>query len=313
MSELTDTGYYCHHAALVESKDIGLRTRIWAFVHILPGARVGADCNVCDGVFIEGGAVVGDRVTVKCGVQLWNGVTLEDDVFVGPNATFTNDPWPRSRRRPDAVTPTLVRTGATIGANATILCGVTIGAHAMVGVGAVVTRDVPPNAIVMGNPAHVAGYVDVPARPAPAASVPVSGSSDARVRGVSIRRLPEFEDLRGCLIAGEVGPQVPFEPRRVFIVHDVPTRHVRGEHAHRAQHQFFVCLKGRCTLVVDDGGVREQIVLDAPTIGVHVPPLVWATQYGFSADAMLLVLASDKYDPAEYIRDYAEFKRLVTA
>jgi hypothetical protein len=106
---------------------------------------------------------------------------------------------------------------------------------------------------------------------------------------------------------------VPFEPRRVFVVHDVPTQHVRGEHAHRVQQQFFVCLKGSCTLVVDDGRIREQIVLDAPTIGVHVPPLVWAIQYGFSADAMLLVLASDKYDPAEYIRDYAEFQRLVVA
>src|SRR2546423_8299260 len=95
MHEPVDSQYFRHPAALVESADVGPRTRVWAFAHILPGARVGADCNVCDGVFIEGGAVVGDRVTVKCGVQLWNGVTLEDDVFVGPNATFTNDPWPR--------------------------------------------------------------------------------------------------------------------------------------------------------------------------------------------------------------------------
>src|SRR5437764_417040 len=203
MHEPVDTQYFRHPAALVESADVGPRTRVWAFAHILPGARVGADCNVCDGVFIEGGAVVGDRVTLKCGVQLWNGVTLEDDVFVGPNATFTNDPWPRSRRRPEAVSPTVVRRAASIGANATILCGVTVGTNAMVGIGAVVTRDVPPNAIVIGNPAHVAGYVDVPAQPAAEAYVPPSGSSPTRVRSVTIHRLPEFEDIRGSLIAAE--------------------------------------------------------------------------------------------------------------
>jgi dTDP-4-dehydrorhamnose 3,5-epimerase-like enzyme len=165
----------------------------------------------------------------------------------------------------------------------------------------------------MGNPAYVAGYVNVLSQPAQAALVPPLGSIAIRVRGVTICRLPEFEDLRGSLIVGELGSQVPFEPRRVFIVHNVPTRHVRGEHAHRVQHQFIVCLKGACTLVVDDGRVREKVVLDAPTIGVHVPPLVWSTQYGFSPKAMVLVLASDKYDPSEYIRDYAEFQRLATS
>ena len=104
---------------------------MWAFAHILKGARIGVDCNICDHTFIEGGAVVGDRVTVKCGVQLWDGVTLEDDVFVGPNATFTNDPFPRSGRRPAEFTRTLVRRGASIGANATLLPGVTVGPQAV--------------------------------------------------------------------------------------------------------------------------------------------------------------------------------------
>ena len=115
--------------ALCESSRGGRRdTRIWAFAHVLPGARIGADCNICDGVFVENDVVVGDRVTVKCGVQLWDGVTLEDDVFVGPNATFTNDRFPRSRRYPDGVRlATVVRRGASIGANATILPGVEIG------------------------------------------------------------------------------------------------------------------------------------------------------------------------------------------
>lgn len=143
-----------HPLSDVQSSCIGEGTRIWQFVVILPGARIGKDCNICANVFIENDVIVGNRVTVKCGVQLWDGVRLEDDVFVGPNATFTNDPQPRSGRRPSGFAVTSVEKGASIGANATILPGVTIGAGAMVGAGAVVTRDVPPGITVVGNPAR---------------------------------------------------------------------------------------------------------------------------------------------------------------
>ncbi len=143
-----------HPTALCESRKVGVGTRVWAFVHILPGASIGRDCNICDGVFIENDVTVGDRVTVKCGVQLWDGLRLEDDVFVGPNATFTNDRFPRSRIYPGEFALTVVRSGASIGANATILPGVEIGTGAMVGAGAVVTRNVPPRALVVGNPAR---------------------------------------------------------------------------------------------------------------------------------------------------------------
>lgn len=147
---------FIHPHAICESASVGERTRIWAFAHVLPGARIGADCNICDGVFIENDVIVGDRVTVKCGVQLWDGVRLEDDVFVGPNATFTNDVFPRSRVYQGVVPLTIVERGASIGANATILPGVTVGSLAMVGAGSVVTRDVPPEVLVLGNPARVA-------------------------------------------------------------------------------------------------------------------------------------------------------------
>lgn len=155
------SGYVKHSHAIVETDRVGKGTRIWAFAHVLPGAVIGCDCNICDHVFIENDVRVGDRVTVKCGVQLWDGVTLEDDVFVGPNATFSNDPFPRSRRRPAVFSRTLVRAGASIGANATILPGITVGRLAMVGAGAVVTCDVPDRAIMMGNPATVHGYVEL--------------------------------------------------------------------------------------------------------------------------------------------------------
>jgi UDP-2-acetamido-3-amino-2,3-dideoxy-glucuronate N-acetyltransferase len=148
-------GFFQHPQALVETDRIGDGTRIWAFAHVLPGAVIGADCNICDHVFIENDVQVGSRVTIKCGVQLWDGVRLEDDVFVGPNATFTNDPWPRSKVYPQTFPKTLVRKGASIGANATLLPGVTIGEHAMIGAGAVVTRDVPPRVLVAGVPARV--------------------------------------------------------------------------------------------------------------------------------------------------------------
>src|SRR5678816_3436222 len=130
--------FFVHPRALCESTNIGEKTRIWAFAHVLPGARIGGDCNICDHVFIENDVVIGDRVTIKSGVQLWDGIELEDDVFVGPNATFTNDPFPRSKHVPTAFSRTLVKRGASIGANATILPGLTIGSHAMVGAGAVV-------------------------------------------------------------------------------------------------------------------------------------------------------------------------------
>lgn len=145
---------FIHPSSDVQSKQIGEGTRIWQFVVVLPGAVIGRYSNICSHCFIENKVVVGDRVTVKCGVQLWDGVTLEDDVFIGSNVTFTNDLHPRSRNADARLLPTLVKKGATIGANATILPGLIIGEGAMVGAGSVVTKDVPAGALVVGNPAR---------------------------------------------------------------------------------------------------------------------------------------------------------------
>jgi len=299
---------FIHPQALCESAQVGDGTRVWAFAHVLPGAVVGRDCNLCDGVFVENDVRIGDRVTVKCGVQLWDGVTLEDDVFVGPNATFTNDAFPRSRQRPSAFLRTTVERGASIGANATILPGITIGRGAMVGAGAVVTRSVPRWAIVAGNPARITGYADAPRAPSSVTATTTAAQPQrANVAGVTLHRMPLIEDMRGNLIAAEVGRTLPFEPQRWFIVLDVPGAEVRGEHAHRTCHQFLVCVRGAVTVVVDDGRHREEFRLDSPVLGLHVPPRVWATQYGYSTDAALMVFASDHYDAADYIRDYDEF------
>lgn len=301
---------FVHDQALCESEEIGSGTRIWAFAHVLPGARIGKDCNICDGVFIEGGVVVGDRVTVKCGVQLWKGVVLEDDVFVGPNATFTNDRFPRSRQWLEEHPRTVVHATASIGANATILPGLEIGRGALVGAGAVVTRSVPPHAVVTGNPARIHAYVQTrgSAPAVPAASDTEPGMTHLAVPGVHLVRFSEFADLRGRLTVGELPSDgIPFTPKRWFMVYDVPSREVRGEHAHRICHQFLICVSGRVSVAVDDGQHRGEVLLDRPTLGIYVPPLVWASQFRYDADAVLLVLASHAYDPNDYIREYESF------
>jgi UDP-2-acetamido-3-amino-2,3-dideoxy-glucuronate N-acetyltransferase len=310
-----------HPTALVDTgAQIGAGTRVWAFTHILSGAVVGGDCNICDHVFIEGGVRVGDRVTVKSGVQLWNGITLEDDVFVGPNATFTNDLFPRSQMHLEEFAHTLVRKGASVGANATVLAGRTIGVNAMVGAGAVVTQDVPPNAIVTGNPARITGYVSTrrkgpikpegeAARPAPQPQAPRALS----VARAELRPMPLVNDLRGSLTFGQHGLHLPFAPKRYFVIFGVPGKEIRGEHSHRKLHQFLVCLTGSVRVMVDDGKDRDEVLLDRPDLGLYVPPLVWAAQFHYSADAVLLALVSDVYDPDDYIRSYEEFLQAVRA
>jgi serine acetyltransferase len=148
-----------HPTALVASPSIGEGTRIWAYVNVLAGATIGRDCNICDRCFIENDVVLGDRVTVKCGVSLYDGIVLEDDVFVGPDVSFSNDTRPRSGQRRNSHPKTLVRSGASLGAGAILLPGVTVGRWAMVGAGSLVTRDVPDFALVYGSPARVHGFV----------------------------------------------------------------------------------------------------------------------------------------------------------
>jgi UDP-2-acetamido-3-amino-2,3-dideoxy-glucuronate N-acetyltransferase len=156
-----DASVFVHARALCESDAVGPRTRIWAFAHVMKGAVIGADCNVGDHAFIESGARIGDRVTVKNSVLVWDKVVVEDEVFLGPNMVFTNDLMPRAgfKKPPETFLPTVVKRGATIGANATIVCGVTIGENAFIGAGTVVIEDVPPHALVVGNPARQIGWV----------------------------------------------------------------------------------------------------------------------------------------------------------
>lgn len=302
---------WVHSNADVQTAHVGPGTRIWQFVVALPGAAIGADCNICSHCFIEDDVIVGDRVTIKNGVQLWDGLRIEDDVFIGPNVTFTNDKTPRSRQRPSAFLQTTVETGASIGAGSTILPGLRIGSGAMVGSGTVVTRSVPPHAIVIGNPGRIVGYMDAgvdrPVARSPESVVAIGEAADGPAR---LHPLPMFTDIRGSLAAGEFERSIPFTAKRFFIVFDVPSIETRGEHAHHECHQFLVCVHGRVNVVADDGRQRREYVLDRPNLGLHLPPMVWGIQYKYSADAVLLVFASEFYDPDDYIRDYDAFLAL---
>ena len=304
-----------HPLAAVETDQVGDGTRVWAFAHILPGARIGRDCNICDHTFIENDVVVGDRVTIKCGVQLWDGLRVGDDVFIGPNATFTNDNFPRSRQHqpPNTLPKTTIRAGASIGANATILPGITNGERAMIGAGAVVTRDVPPDTIVVGNPGRIAGYVGAKAHLSAKSTAIAAGREGVfptAVAGVTLHGLPHVEDLRGFLSFGEGRQHVPFDIRRYFLVFRVPGEHIRGEHAHRTLHQFLICVHGSCNVIADDGRAREEIVLDNPAKGLHLPPMVWGVQYNNTPATVLLAFASQSYDAGDYIREYGDFLHL---
>lgn len=301
--------FFKHENSICESQVIGEGTRLWAYTHILPGAKIGKDCNICDFVFVENDVVVGDRVTIKSGVQLWDGITIGDDVFIGPNVTFTNDKNPRSKRHLSEYPSTIIENGASIGANSTLLPGITIGQGCMIGAGSVVTKSVPPFAIVYGNPARIRGYTD---------SIQVSGKNGTSSSSIneSDQMLPGgayFVDLKGAadargeLMAVEISEFHDFKIERTFFVYNVPNNHVRGEHAHKKCVQMLVPLNGSLRVILDDGKLRKEIKLESATQGLVIPPKVWGTQFQFTQGAVLAVFASRKYETEDYLRKYQEF------
>lgn len=240
---------------------------------LMPGAYVGPGVEVHEGVHLEPGAVV---LSAAEGAQ----------------------------------PPTILESGCLIGANATVLPGITIGMRARVEPGSVVNRSVPALAIVDGNPARIVGYLEAApsiADPRGAGDDDADRSRPSKVSGVVLNTFPLVHDLRGNLTVGEVGAGLPFKPARFFMVFDVPSAETRGAHAHLTCAQMLIAVTGSVRVVVDNGDDREEFLLDRPNLGLSIPPMVWAIQFGYSPDAVLLVLASEPYDAAEYIRDYGEF------
>lgn len=279
------------------------------FSSVAAGSQIGVNCILADHVGIETDVRVGQDVSIGFGTYIASGAVIEDGVQVGTHVSVSTEhfnigavPAPHAR--------TTLRQNARIGAGAILLRGVTVGSNAIIEPGSVVSRDIPPNAVVGGNPATIRGYVTAMMLPSQPAAADSRGLPAVSVAGVALYALPVIKDIRGTLSAGEFGRSLPFIPKRYFIVYEVTDHEVRGEHAHRELHQFLVCVKGSLAVVVDDGERREEILLDSPGIGVHIPPMVWATQYKYSRDAVLLVLASERYEAADYIRDYDDFQRL---
>jgi acetyltransferase-like isoleucine patch superfamily enzyme len=269
-------------------------------------SSIAADAVIDPRAVIEAGCTIGARCVVHGGAHMGAGTRLEADAVVGANATL-EAPQPGGA-------PVQVRAGVRIGANATVCAGVTLAAKALVRPGAVVTRPVPPHAIVEGNPAIIVGYVDAHeggAVATQAAGLKAGAAEATPVRGVTVHRFPVIPDLRGSLTVGEFERQIPFLPKRYFMVFGVPSREIRGEHAHLQCHQFLICVRGSCAVVADDGNKRVEVLLDDPSTGLYLPPMTWGIQYKYSADATLLVFASHHYDAADYVRDYAQYLELV--
>lgn len=235
-------------------------------------------------------------------------VRFEDDVQVGPRVIFVESPDQE----------TLVRTGTVIEAAAVIGAGVTIGQGALVRAGAVVLCSVPPNGIVEGNPAQLVGHLhqgqmgsqaDIMLRDARSfGDEPRPARLDLGVGDSAMYMMRRIFDARGGLSVGEIADELPFNPARYFLVFDVPSEELRGQHSHKECAEFLICVHGSCRTLLDDGERRVEVTLDRPDLGVYMPPMIWGTQYKYTKDAVLLVFASHPYEDADYLRTYDEFK-----
>lgn len=280
--------------------------RVGAYCFVDPEAEVSDSAVFGDYVSVLKGGVVGGDSVVHGFTQIWPGVRLGVGVKLG-SAVALERPSESNNQGISFCDR------CEIGAGSVICQGVVVGEGAIVKAGSVVEQNVPPYAIVSGVPARVLGYVEkrdvglaspwhlqanFPNTPA---VVPLG------IGAVRLHRLKKVCDPRGDLSVGEFARDIPFEPKRYFLVFNVPSEKTRGEHAHYRCHQFLICVKGSCAVVVDDGKSRCEVLLDSPDMGIHLPPLTWGIQYKYSGDAVLLVFTSDYYDADDYIRSYSEF------
>ena len=247
-------------------------------------------------------------VKLEEGSYIESGVYVGENVFVGAHSVVLGEVG--------TISVTRVMEGAIIGANSTILPGICIGKNARVEPGTVVNSSVPPYAIVKGNPAYISGYREAYIDSSATRNVSANGSiapgvQATRVDGVTLHQFRMVPDMRGSLSVGEFEREVPFIPKRYFLVFDVPSEETRGEHAHIHCEQFLVVVKGSVSVVADNGVTREEFVLDRPDMGLYLPSMIWGIQYRYSEDAVLLVFASDYYDNSDYIREYSEFQKLI--
>ena len=268
-------------------------------------ARLGKNLTIGPNAVIGDNVTIGDNCIIDSGVNISRNSILESGVIIGSNTVFIE------ANIENEETETIIKKMVKIGPNTTIYPNIIVGESAAVKPGTVLMRTVPPYAIVEGNPATIVGYIDTIYRTNDLKKIPAIQkelkSELIGVKGVTYHNFPIIPDLRGNLTVGEFNNQIPFEAKRYFLIYGVPTREVRGEHAHRLCHQFLICIHGHCSIVTDDGNNRVEILLDSPNKGLYLPPMTWSIQYQYSQDAILLVFASHYYDSDDYIRDYENF------
>ena len=258
-------------------------------------------------VYVYPGSQIDPDVVIDGFTQLWNGLSIKAGARIGSGVIFLKDE--------KYTTSTCIAENVTIGAGCIIGLDITIAQGAILEPGSVVLQNVPAHAIVGGNPAKITGYTQTDDISSDS-NVVASTNDDVvniGVNNVTLHRFKLVKDYRGDLSVGEFTKEIPFEPKRYFLVFNVPSEKTRGEHAHHECHQFLICVKGSCSVVADDGVLRREVLLDQPNLGLYLPPLTWGIQYKYSPDAVLLVFASHYYEANDYIRNYEEFLAAIEA
>ena len=265
-------------------------------------------CSISSDVQIPSGASIAQNVTIDTGVLLIGKLVIGTGVVIERGVIFADGGLESTRVMP----------GVRIGAGAVIGPDTELGWGSHILPGSVVLSNVPANAVVSGNPAQIVGYTKGLISEGLQSEIENIGANRRQgaitklaVGGAALYQMPKVVDMRGSLSVGELGEHFPFQPKRYFIVFDVPSEELRGEHAHRVCHQFLICVRGSCRALLDDGTARREVILDRPDLGLHMPAMIWGTQYRYTNDAVLLVLASHPYDAGDYMRTYDDFRNEV--
>lgn len=305
--------FYCHPKAICEAEYVGEGSRIAAFASVNASAVLGAGCTIGEGAVVRGSVRLGHSVDIGSGAQIGEGVILEDNVRVGTGASIEGVESLMEGNR--GIQGAVVGKGSRVGSNATVLPGIQIGRGAQINPGTVVTRNVPDLAVVEGNPAVIVGYSGSShtyhSTNLQTARESKSVTDSVEPESSRIIELTAANDIRGYLSAGETGRELPFEPKRFFVVFNVPSIEARGSHAHKECHQLLICVSGSVRALVHDGTTGREYVLNSPNHALYMPPMTWGTQFQYSKDAVLVVLASHQYDPDDYIRTFEDFSSLV--
>ncbi len=300
---------HIHPDARCEADSVGEGARIGAMAVVRSGSRIESRAEIGAHATIAEGVIVGSDAIVEEGARVGRGVEIGDGARIGANAVI------EARDSDGTAAVTIIEGGAEIGSGAIVTAGTRVGFDSVVKPRSVVRGDVPPRAVVHGDPAAIVGYVDELRAAASVIEADAAAGQkeiiEVGVGGCQLWPLESYRDLRGSLVPLEFDDGLPFAPRRLFYVFGAPGKEVRGEHAHKACAQFLIAINGSLAVVVDDGANVVEVRLNRPDVGLFLAPRTWGTQYKFSPDALLAVMASHPYDADDYIRSFSEFQQFI--